>query len=127
MGYWDQNWNGPYEFEKVVDVTAEWTRAEFTFKISDHYAGDPARTYIGISPEELPKVLDKFFRSADPRVRERTGSGLGLSLANEIVRLHGGKLLVHSELNKGSKFTVIIPTSPEGAQCSNAQGKARLT
>lgn len=73
---------------------------------------DVEDTGIGISVEELPKVFDKFFRSSDPRVHEHTGSGLGLSLTNEIVRLHGGRLSVHSELNKGSKFTVTLPTSP---------------
>ena len=74
---------------------------------------DVEDTGIGISVEEIPKVLEKFFCSSDPRVHEQTGSGLGLSLANEIVRLHGGKLIVHSELNKGSKFTMTLPTSPE--------------
>jgi len=64
---------------------------------------------IGIAPEELPKVFDKFFRSADDRVQKVTGTGLGLSLAGEIVRLHGGKLSVKSELDKGSTFTVALP------------------
>jgi PAS domain S-box-containing protein len=75
---------------------------------------------IGISVEELPKILEKFFRSSDPRVQEQTGSGLGLSLASEIVRLHGGKLAVQSELNKGSRFTVTLPMVLEKGKCSNA-------
>jgi PAS domain S-box-containing protein len=75
---------------------------------------------IGIAVEELPKILEKFFRSSDPRVQEQTGSGLGLSLANEIVRLHGGKLTVQSELNKGSRFTVTLPMVLEKGKCSNA-------
>ncbi|MCR4411424.1 MAG: ATP-binding protein, partial [Thermoguttaceae bacterium] len=62
-----------------------------------------------ISPSELPRIFDKFFRSSDPRVQEQTGSGLGLSLAQEVVRLHGGKIQVHSELNKGTRFTVTLP------------------
>lgn len=64
---------------------------------------------IGISAAELPKVFDKFFRSSDPRVQEQIGSGLGLALAQEVVRLHGGKLNVQSELNKGTRFTVTLP------------------
>ena len=75
---------------------------------------------IGISVEELPKILEKFFRSSDPRVQEQTGSGLGLSLTNEIVRLHGGKLTVQSELNKGTRFTVTLPMVLEKGKCSNA-------
>lgn len=70
---------------------------------------DVEDTGFGISAEELPKVFDKFFRSSDPRVRQQTGSGLGLSLVQEVVRLHGGKLGVQSELNKGTRFTVTLP------------------
>lgn len=81
---------------------------------------DVEDTGIGISLEELPKITEKFFRSSDPRVSDQTGSGLGLALTNEIVRLHGGKLTVHSELNKGSKFTIILPTSLRATQCSSA-------
>ena len=66
-------------------------------------------TGIGIAADELPKVFEKFFRSADPRVKEQTGSGLGLALAYEVVRLHGGQLTVQSEMNKGSTFIVTLP------------------
>ena len=70
---------------------------------------DVEDTGIGIEEEELPKVLEKFYRSADPRVHGETGSGLGLSLTNEIIRLHGGRLGITSEFNKGSKFTFTLP------------------
>ncbi|MCA9230673.1 MAG: sensor histidine kinase, partial [Planctomycetales bacterium] len=55
------------------------------------------------------KVFDKFFRSSDPRVQAETGTGLGLSLAREVIRMHGGDLTVESQLNKGSTFLVAIP------------------
>ena len=64
---------------------------------------------FGISAEELPRIFDKFFRSSDPRVQKQAGSGLGLSLVQEVVRLHGGKISVQSELNKGTRFTVTLP------------------
>ena len=64
---------------------------------------------IGISAEELPHIFDKFYRSADERVHEVSGNGLGLSFTSEVARLHGGKLTVHSELNKGSRFTLTLP------------------
>jgi signal transduction histidine kinase len=66
-------------------------------------------TGIGISAEELPRLFQKFFRSSDSRVREITGSGLGLAFSQEVARLHGGKLSVTSELNKGSLFTLTLP------------------
>ena len=64
---------------------------------------------MGISEEELPKVFDKFFRSADPLVQKEIGSGLGLSLAQEVTQMHGGTLTVESEPGVGSKFTVTLP------------------
>lgn len=74
---------------------------------------DVEDTGIGIAEDEVSKVLDKFYRSSDPRVHGETGSGLGLSLAQEIVRLHGGQLTVSSQINKGSKFTILLPTTAE--------------
>ncbi len=64
---------------------------------------------VGIAAEEIPKVFDKFFRSSDPRVQAETGSGLGLSLAREVIRMHGGDLTVESQFDKGSTFLVTIP------------------
>ena len=66
---------------------------------------------LGIAPEELPKVFDKFFRSDDPRVQDITGTGLGLAFANEVVRLHGGRIEVESEVDLGTTFTVTLPLS----------------
>jgi two-component system, OmpR family, phosphate regulon sensor histidine kinase PhoR len=80
-----------------VDVAAE----KIQFSITD--------TGIGIASEELPHVFDRFFRSNDDRVRDVTGSGLGLALAQEIARLHGGDIAVESTLNKGSTFRMSIP------------------
>ncbi len=64
---------------------------------------------IGISEQERAQVFDKFFRSKDGRVQAETGTGLGLSLAQEIIRLHGGSLQVRSQLNEGSTFTISLP------------------
>jgi signal transduction histidine kinase len=77
---------------------------------------------IGISPAEQAKVFDRFFRSEDPRVREETGTGLGLSFAREVARLHNGRLAVHSELNRGSRFSLTLPL---GQPVANSQLAAR--
>ena len=66
-------------------------------------------TGVGIAAEDLPRLFEKFFRSDDPRVQAETGTGLGLSLTREIVRMHGGEITVESEFNKGSTFTVSLP------------------
>ncbi len=65
-------------------------------------------TGIGITPEERQKIFEPLYRG--PRARRfPQGMGLGLSIAIEIVRLHGGDLLVSSEQDRGSRFTVYLP------------------
>jgi two-component system phosphate regulon sensor histidine kinase PhoR len=66
-------------------------------------------TGFGISPQDVERVFEKFFRSDDPRVQAETGTGLGLSLAREIVRMHHGEITVESELDQGSKFILSLP------------------
>jgi signal transduction histidine kinase len=84
-----------------VKLTVEVTAEQMLFHVED--------TGIGISAEELPRISEKFFRSGDARVRSITGSGLGLAFSQEIARLHGGRISVTSELNKGSRFTLALP------------------
>jgi signal transduction histidine kinase len=63
----------------------------------------------GISKEDLAHIFDKFYRSTDPRVSEQTGSGLGLALTSEIIRLHGGEVQVSSKVDEGSHFIIRLP------------------
>ena len=64
---------------------------------------------VGISKDDLPLIFDKFYRSHDPRVQAEPGTGLGLSLSREVLRLHGGELRIQSEFDKGTKVTVVLP------------------
>jgi signal transduction histidine kinase len=57
----------------------------------------------------LPRVFEKFYRSSDPRVQEQKGTGLGLALSQEVVRLHGGRITVESQIDKGSTFHLTLP------------------
>ena len=66
-------------------------------------------TGFGIAEDELCSVFNRFYRSNDDRVREESGSGLGLAYTQEIVQLHGGHLTVESRLNEGSEFTLSLP------------------
>jgi signal transduction histidine kinase len=63
----------------------------------------------GIDEQESLRVFDKFYRANDDRVRAVTGSGLGLPLAREVVRMHGGDITLESTLNEGSTFTLTLP------------------
>jgi PAS domain S-box-containing protein len=72
-------------------------------------------TGIGISPEDAEKVFERFYRAKDTRVSKITGTGLGLTIAREVVRLHGGDISVESQLNKGSTFTMTLPVKAGAA------------
>jgi signal transduction histidine kinase len=64
---------------------------------------------IGIAPGEAGRIFDRFFRGSDERVRAVAGSGIGLTLARDIVTAHGGEVTVQSEPGYGSTFTVTLP------------------
>lgn len=66
-------------------------------------------TGIGISEEDQKKIFERFYRANDRRIGGITGSGLGLALARDVVRLHGGDITVQSVMDKGSTFTLRIP------------------
>lgn len=72
-------------------------------------------TGIGIGADEIEKVFEKFYRSRNPLAATVKGSGLGLPIAREVARLHGGDITVESELGKGSTFTLVLPITEEPA------------
>lgn len=63
----------------------------------------------GIPPEDLPNIFERFYRADKSRNRLTGGSGLGLSIARAIIEAHNGKILVTSELDKGTEFRVFLP------------------
>ncbi|HPO09073.1 MAG TPA: ATP-binding protein, partial [bacterium] len=69
---------------------------------------------IGIAPQNLKRICEKFYRVDDPRVRERGGSGLGLSVVKHIIEGHNGRLDIQSTPGKGSVFSLCLPI-PDGA------------
>jgi signal transduction histidine kinase len=65
-------------------------------------------TGTGISPDLLPKVFDFFMTTKD----SGNGTGLGLAVCREIVKEHGGRITITSEIGKGTKVTIFLPTEP---------------
>ncbi|MBU0606464.1 MAG: HAMP domain-containing histidine kinase [Armatimonadetes bacterium] len=75
-----------------------------------------ADTGIGVSPTDLPRLFDEFFRTEEARALQVHGSGLGLAIVKAIVTAHQGEITVDSVLGEGTVFTVQLPTAPpEGA------------
>lgn len=64
---------------------------------------------IGIPPESLPKIFDRFYRVEKSRSRAAGGAGLGLSIVKAIVESHRGKIFASSAVGKGTKFVVLLP------------------
>jgi len=69
-------------------------------------------TGIGIPPEDLPKLFNKFYRAENAMKLQTEGSGLGLYIAKGIVTAHGGEIWAESELNRGTTITFTLPTDP---------------
>jgi PAS domain S-box-containing protein len=64
---------------------------------------------IGIAPDDLPRIFDRFFRADNSRRSVANGTGLGLPIVKRVVEQHGGRIEVQSVLNSGTTFTVTLP------------------
>jgi PAS domain S-box-containing protein len=86
----------------AITVRLQWLGSQVELSVTD--------TGVGIPPEELPHLFERFHRVENSQGRSFEGSGIGLSLVQELVKLQGGTIQVTSTLGQGSCFTVSIPT-----------------
>lgn len=75
-----------------------------------------ADTGSGIAPEDLQHIFQYFYRSEKSRSRKSGGSGIGLALARQFVRSHGGRIWADSEVGRGTTFTFILPIHSQHRQ-----------
>jgi signal transduction histidine kinase len=68
-------------------------------------------TGVGIAPDDVPRIFDRFYRTENPLKIEAGGTGLGLSLVKPLVELLGGRIWVTSILGEGSTFCFILPAA----------------
>jgi signal transduction histidine kinase len=66
-------------------------------------------TGIGIAPEKLERIFDRFYQVDGSATRHYGGMGLGLALVKEIIEAHGGQIKVASRVNSGTTFTIALP------------------
>ena len=96
--------------ENAIKYTPERGSIELTATLDKDFVYISVRdTGIGIAPEDLPFVFERFYRADKARSRTAGGSGIGLSLVRFIVEMFGGKITVESKQNVGTTFTFSLP------------------
>ena len=90
-----------FTFEGSVQVSCAWKNDGAVIKVSD--------TGIGVSQEEVPRLFERFHRVHGAKSRTYEGTGIGLALVYELVKMHGGEISVQSELGKGTTFEIFMP------------------
>jgi signal transduction histidine kinase len=90
-----------YTKEGSITVAVRQSGAMIRVSVSD--------TGIGIPEDHLDRIFDRFHRVENVAVRSQEGTGIGLSLVKELVRIHQGHIEVQSRVGEGSTFTIVIP------------------
>ena len=90
-----------FTLQGAISVTLEDAAHHVQLSVRD--------TGVGIAATQLPHVFERFHRVEGVRARTHEGTGIGLALVQELVRQHGGKVVVESVLGQGSNFVVTIP------------------
>ena len=100
----------------LVNLIGNAVRYTPTGSITIHSKTEPGKlwievkdTGIGISPEDLPHVFERFFRADRSRSSHSGGTGIGLAISRHLVELQGGQITVSSQVGKGSTFRFFLP------------------
>jgi PAS domain S-box-containing protein len=86
---------------ETVEIDLSASPEAVTIRVHDHG--------LGIPREQRDKIFERFYRASDPKQRAIPGLGMGLYIVAEIIKRHGGTIVVDSEVGKGSSFTVTLP------------------
>jgi signal transduction histidine kinase len=85
-----------------------------------------ADTGIGIAPEDVGTIFEKFRQLDGSYTRRATGTGLGLAITHHLVQMHGGSIDVESKLGTGTTFTVRLPAGDVPGKAPEADGAAAV-
>jgi signal transduction histidine kinase len=90
-----------FTFEGEIEVSLNQVGHTAELRVRD--------TGVGVPPQEIPRLFDRFHRVPNTRSRTHEGSGIGLALVHELVKLHAGSMQVESTLGQGTTFVVSVP------------------
>ncbi|MEV0676486.1 SpoIIE family protein phosphatase [Actinosynnema sp. NPDC050436] len=112
-----------FTFEGSVGIAVRAEGGEAVVTVED--------TGIGVPPDEIPRLFERFHRIENARSRSNEGSGIGLALVRELVGLHGGTITATSEVGRGTRFTIRLRFGsahlPAGPPPAPAAGPAALS
>ncbi len=105
-------------FVNLLENAQRYTPPEGSITVSARREGDRlvvtvADTGVGIAPEHLPHLGERFYRADASRARSDGGTGLGLSICRSIAEAHGGWLTIESTVGVGTTVTVSLPEPRE--------------
>ncbi|HEX7953922.1 MAG TPA: PAS domain S-box protein, partial [Burkholderiales bacterium] len=107
-----------FTLEGGIRVALAQRGGEVELRVSD--------TGVGISAQDLPHVFDRFYRARNMRARSYEGSGIGLALVNELVKLHGGEVRIDSTAGRGTDVTVRLRSGHAHLPQEQVQPRARV-
>ncbi|HET9253215.1 MAG TPA: ATP-binding protein, partial [Candidatus Eisenbacteria bacterium] len=107
-----------FTFEGEIEVTLHDAGSHAELRVRD--------TGVGIPEADLPRVFERFHRVKQSRSRTHEGTGIGLALVQELVKLHGGEVAVRSEEGRGTTFTVRVPHGASHLPPERIQAARRL-
>ncbi len=101
-------------FRNLLGNAVKYTPEGGTISLSAELEGSALRVDVqdngfGVPPADLPYIFNRFYRVREGKNSEIEGNGLGLAIVKSVVEQHGGRISVESEVNKGSRFTVVLP------------------
>jgi signal transduction histidine kinase len=91
------------KFTEAGEVAIEAIHADGAFSVAVRDSGP------GIAAADQAKIFEEFQQVDNTSTRQKGGTGLGLAISKRIVEMHGGRILVDSELGRGSTFTITLP------------------
>ncbi|MCH5138878.1 HAMP domain-containing histidine kinase, partial [Clostridiaceae bacterium UIB06] len=100
-------------FINILDNSLKFTESEGTITLNlfleqQNIIVSVEDTGCGIDPEQLPQVLTKFYKGNT----KKSGSGIGLAICDEIIKLHGGDFKIESAVGIGTKTTILLKQAP---------------